>query len=101
VRLNTTAPYRGLVAHHSVSQGTRDAVPLLYLGEPCRTHLHDVPSDHPEGGDSSSRPSIHAENHMVEKNEHLALDAGTTGTCQCVDAEHFSGYIITTSSGTR
>lgn len=38
---------------------------------------------------------------MVAMNGHLALEAGTTGPCACFDAEQFSGYIITTSSGTR
>ena len=38
---------------------------------------------------------------MVAMNGHLALDAGMTGPRACSDAESFSGYIITTSCGTR
>ena len=33
---------------------------------------------------------------MVEMNGHLALDADVTGPSVRCDAEHFSGYIITT-----
>ena len=97
--MNTTAPRDGTVAHHSGPHGMRYAVSLP--PEPRRTHQRHLPGDHPDAGDFSSRPTIQAENNMVAMNEHLALDAGMTGPRACVDAESFSGYIITTSTGTR
>ena len=38
---------------------------------------------------------------MVDMNELHTLDVDVIGPCTCSDLEHFSGYIITTSSNTR
>ena len=38
---------------------------------------------------------------MLEMNECLPLGADVMDPRTCSDAEHFSGYIITTSSNTR
>ena len=52
-------------------------------------------------GASPSRPPIPVENNMVEMNALHSLDVDVTGPRTCADAEHFSGYIITTSGSTR
>ena len=38
---------------------------------------------------------------MVDMNELHTLDVDVIGPCTCSGTEHFSGYIITTSSNTR
>ena len=90
---NPTSPMDGMVAHHSDPQGTRNAVPLPWsCAVPTRASSRAVT---PTRATLRAAP-IPVESNMVEMNGHLALDADVTGPSACCDAEHFSGYIITT-----
>ena len=86
-----------VAARDSDPKAARFALPPRVYAEPGTICLRTSVRGHLEAGLVAGHPRLDAEIPMIEMHGTLPLDVEMTGSTTCSNAEHFSGYIITTS----
>ena len=97
VYLPGTALTGGITARDGDPRYAGLALPPRVHAEPGTICLRTSVRGRLDAGEVAGHPGPDAEIPMMHMHGTLPLDVEMTGSTTCSDAEHFSGYIITTS----